>query len=67
MKKVNITCDVCEKDYTDNTFELQEFTHIKMFCGYGSVFGDGNWIECDICQNCLKEKFGQWIRITDEA
>lgn len=71
---VSITCDVCKKTYntnaleayaTEDIFELQEFTHIKSNGGYGSVFGDGDDIECDICQHCLKEKLGDFIRITE--
>jgi len=67
-KIVSITCDVCDKSYTyntesDNIFETQEFIHISNVVGYGSIFGDGNRIELDICQHCLKEKLGQYIRI----
>lgn len=66
----SMTCDICGKTYdktfsTDNIFEVQEFTHIKFVGGYGSVFGDGDMVECDICQNCLKEKLGEYIRITE--
>lgn len=50
----SIICDICKKEYTD-TFEIQEFTSISKDCGYASVFGDGDNIECDICQHCLKK------------
>ncbi len=73
-KTVSITCDICGKTYTydtydteaDNILEIQEFIHIKNNCGYGSIFGDGDTIELDMCQHCFKEKLGQYIRITEE-
>jgi len=67
----SIICDVCKKEYRtekhangDMTdfIEIQEFTHIKFTGGYGSVFGDSFSFECDICQHCLKEKLGSYIR-----
>lgn len=68
----DIECDKCHKVYcnTDNCttdiFEIQEFHHINFFGGYGSIFGDGNHIECDLCQYCLKEIFGQYCKITED-
>jgi hypothetical protein len=60
---ISITCDICKKVYsTDDIFETQEFTYIRNDCGYGSVFGDGEVIELDICQHCLKEILGKYIR-----
>ena len=64
-----IECDVCGKKYKcdkdgnwTNIYEVQEFTIISKQCGYGSIFGDGDIIECHICQHCLKNKLGQYIR-----
>ena len=62
QKEVNIVriavkffCDICGKEYKpDDHFEIQEFLHIRRTGGYGSVFGDEERIECDICQHCLK-------------
>lgn len=61
-----ITCDICKKTfdaspYGKDIFEVQEFIHIRAAGGYGSVFGDGEKISCDICQHCLKEKLGEYI------
>ena len=61
----SITCDVCKKtySYTDqDDFETQEFTCIHFRGGYGSIFGDDVSFETDICQHCLKEKLGEYIR-----
>jgi hypothetical protein len=53
---VSVQCDICGKIF-ENTgndiFELQEFHFINFTGGYGSVFGDGSSIKCDICQHCL--------------
>jgi hypothetical protein len=51
----SITCDVCGATYTYNDFiEYQEFFSFTQHCGYGSVFGDCNIVQLDICQNCMK-------------
>lgn len=70
-KTVSVTCDICKKTYSldkqsNDIFEVQEFIHVKEHCGYGSIFGDGDVIELDMCQHCFKEKLGQYIRITQE-
>ena len=61
-------CDVCHReidDETDHGLELQEMIHINTRGGYSSVFGDMAKIELDICQHCLKEKLGEFIRTTE--
>ncbi len=66
----SMTCDVCGKTYlydkdgnSDDVFEIQEFVHINFTGGYGSTFGDGDEIALDMCQHCLKEKLGAYLRI----
>lgn len=63
-----VVCDRCHREMgADSTdFELQERTAIRFRAGYGSVFGDGNLVEADICQHCLKEVFGKYLRITED-
>ena len=68
-------CDVCKKrfDPTEkNTYdgipasiEVNEAHVISFVGGYGSVFGDGNTVECDVCQHCLKRLLGKHLRITE--
>lgn len=48
----SIECDFCKKVYS-NEFEIDEFISFYHYCGYGSIFGDGNEIEIDICQQCF--------------
>ncbi len=57
-----ITCDICGKTFTD-VMETQEFLSIDFYGGYNSIFGDDNKVECDVCQYCLKEKLGQYVRV----
>jgi antitoxin CcdA len=61
----SVVCDICKKEFGGdeaNLYEIQEFTFIHKNCGYGSVFGDEDEIEVDICQNCLKDILGKYIR-----
>jgi len=62
-KEVSITCDECKTTYED-IIEMQEFLHISYTAGYGTVFEDMAHIEADICQHCIKAKFGDILRIT---
>jgi hypothetical protein len=64
-KVVEITCDICGKviDVEEDPFEAQEVISITHDCGYGSVFGDGNVVTLDACQNCFKNHFGKYIKI----
>jgi len=64
----SVECDRCHKVYNvdsdDEPFETQEFLNISYQGGFGSVFGDGSFIDCDLCQHCLKELIGDICRIT---
>jgi len=62
---VYIQCDCCSKEYQNtgnDVLEYQEFVHIFIEGGYGSVFGDGSQMQCDICQHCAKILFGKFLR-----
>lgn len=59
----SITCDCCGKTvkYNDGTFESYEaenFIHIRKDFGYGSEIGDEEEISIDVCEQCFIEKFG---------
>jgi hypothetical protein len=67
-----VICDKCGREATplgghrgEDGYEFQEFLFIRFRGGYGSVFGDGNDVECDICQHCLKELLGDYMRVSD--
>lgn len=53
---IRIRCDICGKSYSADAepFEFQEFHQIRFEGGFGSVFGDGTRVECDVCQHCMK-------------
>jgi antitoxin CcdA len=63
MVMEKVTCDVCKRryDYNKDVWEAQEFQHIRIEGGYGSVFGDGNKLKADICQDCYKEIIGKYL------
>ncbi len=56
---VTISCDKCQKSFTEGTtegdFEIQEFLKIDYIGGYTSIFGDGEHVKLDICQYCLHD------------
>ncbi len=62
-----LICDRCgrQAERDDLDFEIHEFTSIQYRAGYGSIFGDGNRVEVDLCQRCVKDTLGAWIRVTD--
>ena len=61
-------CDKCGKEIkVDDLIEIQESYSIRFVGGYGSVFGDGAVVSCDLCQNCLKALIGEFCRYPREA
>ncbi len=62
-----VTCDKCDKTLLvkndKDVFELLEMYSISFVGGYGSIFGDGRKVECDLCQECLKEMIGDICRM----
>lgn len=59
-------CDRCGREAAagdTNELEAEEFVSIERVGGYSSIFGDGNLISVDICQHCLKDVLGEWLRI----
>lgn len=62
-----IVCDRCGKRIPeDNSDEWHAGYRIEFTGGYGSVFGDGNQVECDLCQSCLHSLIGKFARSTPE-
>lgn len=57
------TCDICGVTHEVSQPESEEFIIIRHNCGFFSVFGDMNNISLDMCQNCFKDKLGNYIRI----
>ena len=58
-------CDKCKKEATPmDVMEYQEYITIKISPGFGSALGDaaGNVLECDLCSECQKDLFGDYMR-----
>lgn len=55
-------CDCCGEISNVDDAEFNEFLSIDRVCGYASVFGDGEHIAVDLCQRCVKNILGEWIR-----
>jgi hypothetical protein len=56
--------DRCGREAGVDDPEAQEFTYIEAVGGYHSIFGDGSRVSLDICQYCLKETLGEWLKIS---
>lgn len=54
-------CDRCGLKADEKHPEFQEFLSIDRVAAFGSVFGDGEHIQLDLCQNFLKATLGEWI------
>jgi hypothetical protein len=61
---VGITCDRCKQSFAKDDVEWHECHSIEFVGGYYSVFGDGNTVSIDLCQQCVKETIGSWIRVS---
>lgn len=59
---VSITCDRCGTEAPIRSVEGGEFVSISGLGGYGSVFGDGTIYEIDLCQHCVQQTIGEWMR-----
>ena len=76
---VAIQCDRCQKVYRkeeveghilkkfNDMWEINEFLRLDFSCGYGSIFGDGAKVECDLCQHCVKDLIGPYARIQEHS
>ena len=58
-------CDRCGRVMrTQDHDENQERISIDFTAGYGSIFGDGNRVQADLCQHCVRKVLGRWLRVT---
>lgn len=62
-------CDRCGREMLKRACdgEWEERISIAFRGGYNSFFGDGNAVELDLCQHCVRDVLGQWLRITDDG
>lgn len=62
-----IRCDRCDRLAELGEVEFHEAVSIDLEAGYASIFGDGNDVQVDLCQHCLKATLGPWLRVSNEA
>jgi nitric oxide reductase large subunit len=68
VERLICTCDRCGSavDKEQDMMEWQERFIVSFRAGYGSVFGDGNYVEGDFCQECIQTVLGKWLRVIDD-
>jgi hypothetical protein len=64
---IGFICNKCNKEIFEDSdpIEFQEFLHWEMVGGYGSIFGDGSSISLTLCQQCVKDTLGNFIKINE--
>lgn len=62
-----VICDRCGKRMSDDEpyAGYNNRTQIRFRAGYASLFGDGNKVEGDLCDKCLHELLGPYLRIVE--
>jgi hypothetical protein len=58
-----IKCDRCGRLTARDELEFHAITSIGFNAGYASIFGDGNRVEIDLCEPCLKDTLDKWLRV----
>lgn len=58
-----IRCDRCGKEVERGEVGFGKMTSIGFDAGYDSIFGDGNLVEVDLCEPCLRDTLGAWLRV----
>jgi hypothetical protein len=63
---VSLKCDCCGRESRiGDDYEASEFVSLDFVGGYKSIFGDGTQVSIDICQYCLKDKLGTWLKTSN--
>jgi len=62
-----VVCDRCGKRMSeDEPFDgYNNRTQIRFRAGYASLFGDSNKVEGDLCDKCLYELLGPYLRVVE--
>lgn len=58
-----IECDRCGKEVQRENSDFQLMTSIGFQAGYASTFPDGSRVEIDLCEPCLRDTLGTWLRV----
>jgi hypothetical protein len=62
-----VHCDRCGKEMSeDKPWDgYNNRTQIRFRAGYCSLFGDGNKVEGDLCDQCLVDLLGPYLRVVE--
>lgn len=58
-------CDRCGAVMPASSAEFNECLSIDKTCGDGSVFGAGKSLRLDLCQDCVDDVLGPWLRVVE--
>ncbi|EUC19658.1 UNVERIFIED_ORG: hypothetical protein BDU10_7984 [Burkholderia sp. CF145] len=63
------TCDRCGRRMTPDAPDLEWYERVSIAYhgGFNSMFGDGHAICIDLCQYCLRDTLGAWLRIASTS
>lgn len=59
-----LVCDRCGKENDIRTLDRKQAFSFSFRGGYGSTFGDGNLIEGDFCDQCIRDTLGQHFHVS---
>lgn len=62
-----LTCDGCGEQATLEDYTFHEFISVNHRCGHGSIHGDGNTINIDLCQQCFADMCGYSFSVIELA
>lgn len=62
-----ISCDRCEKAVQRGQPGFEEMRSIGFDAGDASIFGNGNRVDLDLCEACLRETLGAWLKVKTPA
>jgi hypothetical protein len=62
-----VTCDRCGAQMNEDNpaSGYGNRTQVRFRAGYASLFGDGNRVEGDFCDQCLHDLLGRYLRIVE--
>ncbi len=64
-----VTCDRCGKHMAEDApaTGYNNRTQIRFRAGYASLFGDGSKVEGDLCDACLYDLLGRYLRVVEPS
>jgi hypothetical protein len=60
-------CNRCGRRLSIDDSDWHERLSLSWRGGFESIFGDGNEISIDLCQECVKETLGPWLQVRHEG